>query len=333
MATGPDTLYYGRHLIPGLIAYLVTLVGTKALMPRLMRNGMVGEDVHKPGRPLVPEMGGIAIFAGIVSGIVAAIALGTFGEPGFVRVEFVTGALATIAVVAVIGIADDIIEVRQRAKTLLPAFAALPLIAILANVHLIFIPGIGDVDIGLLYPLLVVPLAVTGASNACNMLAGWNGLEAGMGVILLGSLGLFGALAHNTTIIAIALPGAAACLAFLAFNWHPARVFPGDVGTLTIGGTFAAAVLIGQVELLGLILMVPFIMDFAMKMLRRLPKSFAQVQGEKLVVPHGQAPVGMGQLVLHLTGGLTERNLVIALLAIEGVFALLGLGLIWAMLR
>ena len=49
----------------GLLSFLVTLVLTKLLIPRLKRAGIAGEDENKKGRPKIPEMGGIAIVAGL----------------------------------------------------------------------------------------------------------------------------------------------------------------------------------------------------------------------------------------------------------------------------
>ncbi len=319
------------YILPGFAAYLVTSVGAHLLIPRLIRSGIVGQDVHKPDRREVAEMGGIAIFAGIVAGISTAIAISTFGDPAdfgrlyFVRIPLVTAAFATIGIIAVIGIADDMVTMRQRTKALLPAFASLPLVAIAAGDPFVFIPGWGVADIGYAYPLVVVPLAVTGAANATNMLAGWNGLEAGLGATMFGTLSIYGAANENTTLLAISIPCLLACVAFISFNWHPARLFPGDVGTFTIGGAFAACVIVGNVEFLGLFLMVPFVIDFAMKARHRFPKTFAEVDGEKLVCPRGEPPKGLGQLFLHIGGGMSEPALVRSLVAFEAVFGALGL--------
>lgn len=320
-------LHAAYVLAPAVLAFLVTAIGTKALIPRLLRSKIVGQDVHKPGRPKVAEMGGISIFAGIVAGMSTGLAAATFADAFLLRHWLITGTLATVGTVAVIGIADDIITIRQRTKAMLPVFAALPLIAMGAGDPWIFVPGIGEIFFGWFYPLLVIPLAITGAANAHNMLGGWNGIEAGHGVILFGALSIYGAVNANVTLLTISLSGLGACLAFLAFNWFPARVFPGDVGCLTIGGTFGAAVVVGDAEFLGLVLMVPFILDFVMKARHGFPKTFAELRGSELVCPAGKPPKGLGQLVLSVTGGMKESDLVISLLAFEAFWAFIGLWL------
>ncbi len=64
---------------------------------------------------------------------------------------------------------------------------------------------LGTLDTGLLYPLLIIPIGMIGASNAFNMLAGYNGLEAGMGIVILSTLGLIAYNTGNTVAVVIAV--------------------------------------------------------------------------------------------------------------------------------
>lgn len=71
-------------------------------------------------------------------------------------------------------------------------------------------------------------------ANAVNMLAGFNGLEAGMGLVAVGSLAVIAYLIGETTAFILSIIMLGALLATLYFNWFPAKVLIGDVGTLTI---------------------------------------------------------------------------------------------------
>ncbi|MFH1685157.1 MAG: hypothetical protein ABH983_02520, partial [Candidatus Micrarchaeota archaeon] len=62
----------------GIIALLVTLILTKALIPRLKQAGITGKDENKENAPVIPEMGGIAIIAGISAGVLLAIFFNSF---------------------------------------------------------------------------------------------------------------------------------------------------------------------------------------------------------------------------------------------------------------
>ncbi|MDP2718142.1 MAG: hypothetical protein Q8P02_05335, partial [Candidatus Micrarchaeota archaeon] len=87
--------------------------------------------------------------------------------------------------------------------------------------------------------------------------AGYNGLEAGIGAVASFFLMVIAWQAHATAALVVLAALFGACLAFLFFNWHPAKVFPADIGTLVIGGALAVAVILGNMEKYGVILLIP----------------------------------------------------------------------------
>ncbi|MDW8031890.1 MAG: hypothetical protein RMJ29_08795, partial [Candidatus Bipolaricaulota bacterium] len=97
-------------------------------------------------------------------------------------------------------------------------------------------------------------------------------------------------------------------------------------GTLTIGTVIAAAVIVGNFEWAGVMVIIPHMLDFVLKARKRFPSSgwWGEYRDGKLYCPaHG--PVGLAQLILKLAGGLHERTLVLILIGLE---ALCGLGAI-----
>ncbi len=87
-----------------------------------------------------------------------------------------------------------------------------------------------------------------GATNAFNMLVGYNGLEAGMGVIILAALGIISYSNGNTMATLIIVITISSLLAFLHYNKYPARVFPGDTLTYPIGAIVAIVAIVGNME-------------------------------------------------------------------------------------
>lgn len=310
------------------VAALVSAGTAWALLPLLRAAGMVGRDMNKPDRPEVPEMGGLALVAGFAAGVLLGVALEAF-IPSLLPVEFTAllAVLGTVLLTTLIGVVDDLLGMRQWVKAVLPVAASLPLVAIRAGQVTMTIPFLGQVDFGLLYPLVLVPLGVTGAANAANMLAGFNGLELGMGLVAMGSLAGIAGIRGETTALALLIAGIGASLGLLPFNRYPARVFVGDVGTLSIGAVLAAACIVGDMELAGLVVILPYGADFLLKAAHGFPsRGWWGELGEdgKLRCPaHG--PVSVPQLVMKLTGGISERALVVVLIGIE---ALCGLGAI-----
>jgi UDP-N-acetylglucosamine--dolichyl-phosphate N-acetylglucosaminephosphotransferase len=308
------------------VSFAFTYLGTPHLIPKLKVAKIMGQDMSKSGKPKVPEMGGLAIVGGFVVGVLLAIALTTFSlleEP--VNLAYILAGLSTILIMALIGIIDDLFIMRQRTKALLPVFAALPLVAVKAGVTTMTLPLLGPTDFGILYVLVLIPVAITGAANATNMLAGFNGLEAGLGLVMTGTVGVVSYLTGSVeaTVLSFAMFGA--LLAFIRYNWCPAKILIGDIGTLCIGASIATIVILGNIEKVGIILIAPFVFELVLKARSRFEaESWCEFKNNLLVCPSKHEVYGLGRLVMYLSGGIRERNLVLTLITFELVFAVLA---------
>jgi UDP-N-acetylglucosamine--dolichyl-phosphate N-acetylglucosaminephosphotransferase len=302
-----------------LISFLASFVLFPAMIIRLKKAGIVGKNMNSKTKEEVAEMGGLVMVVGFGVGIFTVIAVKTFFNI-FPSVDLISilVALSTILIVVLIGIFDDLVSMPQQIKAFMPLFAALPLIVIKEGSTFMRIPFWGNVNFGLLYTLVLIPLEVTIAANAVNMLAGFNGLEVGMGLIAVGSLAIIAYLLGKITVLVILLAALGALLATLYYNWYPAKILVGDVGTLSIGAIIAAAVIMGNFEIAGAILFIPYIIDFLIKAKNHFPYSFGVYREGKLYCPES-GPVGLGQLIMKMCGGISERNLVLMLMGIEAV--------------
>ena len=302
-----------------LISFLASFVLFPVMIIRLRKAGIVGKNMNSEKQEEVAEMGGLVMVAGFGAGIFTIIATNTFFDlfPS-VNLISILIALSTILIVVLIGIFDDLVSMPQQLKAFMPLLAALPLIVIKEGSTFIRLPFWGNLNFGLLYTLVIIPLEVTIAANAVNMLAGFNGLEVGMGIIAVGSLAIIAYLLGKITVLVILLAALGALLAALYYNWYPAKILVGDVGTLSIGAIIAAVVIMGNFEIAGVILLIPYVIDFLIKAKNRFPYSFGVYRGGKLYCPEG-GPVGLGQLIMKLCGGISERNLVLVLMGIEAV--------------
>ncbi len=231
--------------LPPLIGLTLTFLLTPYIASEMERAGIVGRDIHKPHQPEVPEMGGLALVLGI--GIASAF---IHTLPGWV--------LSVFLLYGVVGIIDDLTSLRQLHKVILSLLVSLPLLTMKVT-PIISLPGF-TLNLGLLYPLFAL-LFVTGSANLVNMLAGFNGLEAGTSGIAL----LFLALVTEGPARILALTGSGAAFGFLLWNRYPAKVFPGDTGTLSLGALIGIVAIIGKVEFYGAILLLPHFLDFIIK--------------------------------------------------------------------
>ncbi|MFH1056567.1 MAG: hypothetical protein V1717_02095 [Candidatus Micrarchaeota archaeon] len=240
-----------------VFSFAVTLFSTPVLIASATRKKLFGTDDNKPGRPHVAYSGGFSLFGGIAAGILAAVLYLVFLQNNLKENNLLLASLASITLLALIGVFDDVFKLSWKTKAILPVVGAFPLVAITAGDTSMSIPLLGWVNLGWIYTFILIPLGVTGAANAVNMAAGYNGVEAGS-ISVISAFLLLIALQSNAFPSAVILAATlAASLAFLKYNWFPAKVFPGDVGTLSLGAAIAAAVIIGNMEKYGVILFLP----------------------------------------------------------------------------
>jgi len=292
---------------------LASFIATLAFLPWLIRSlrgtSAVGKDLNKPGRPLIPEMGGLAVVLGFYVGVGLLVALALDEIPG----PFYYASLVAVLGAAVVGLMDDMFRIRNRMKALLPFLMAIPLGSV---VYASGDTSILGLDVGLLI-LVAVPLGITCAANAANMLEGLNGLGAGMGVIM--SIGLV-AIAWSTGEtqgLYLVFPLLGALVAFLLFNKYPAKVFPGDSMTLFAGAAIAAAAIVAHQKTYGALLFIPMIAEFFLKVRGRF-------QGENYGSPDQQGRLhyhGRIESLAHLImtrRPMKEWQVVLVLWSLEG---------------
>ncbi|MDO8554370.1 MAG: hypothetical protein Q7S22_06175 [Candidatus Micrarchaeota archaeon] len=309
-----------------LVSFIITFIFTRLLVPRLKRFHITGKDINKPGTPEVAEMGGIAIVAGFTGGILLAVFLNTFLAFNF-NLVYVIAALITIHSVAFIGIVDDLLDVPQWVKAFLPLFAAIPLVAVSAvGSTTIFIPFIGEVNFGIIYILVLIPLAIAVSSNLTNMFGGFNGMESGLGIIIFSTLSLIAAFRNSPEMFILSISILGPLLAFFYFNKYPAKVFPGDVGNLTIGAVLATSVIIGNLESAGVFLILIYVVDFLIKAKNKFPSKnwWGDYKNGKLYPYQGKV-LGLAQLVMKVCNGISEQKLVLFFFMVEAMVAIITL--------
>jgi len=307
-------------------SFLLTFLILPPLIKALKRAGFLAKDMNKPGEVLVPEMGGIALVFGVGLTLIFLIGLKVFLNFDFqISLEKLLGALLVLISIGFIGLIDDLLVLSQKTKVILALLAGLPLGVLKMGVFQMHLPFLGQVDFGIFYPLVLVPLGVSGAANAFDMLAGFNGLETGLSLIISLFLALIALKigAFNSFLILLCLAGSSLALYF--FNRYPSKIFVGDIGTMSSGALIATAVILGNFELAGLIMFLPHFLDFFIKIRHHLPKTFGEYKEGKLYPPQNQVK-GLGQLIMKLFGGISEKNLVRVTFLIEilcGIFALI----------
>lgn len=331
-------------LISVVASFITTFILTPRAMQFLRGAGIVAVDLHKRSRPILPASGGICVSSGVLMGILLYSGLQTFfssylstTQESSVRL---LAATSSILIVTLTGLLDDL-NVRERAvqtkdgrnvkigfpqwiKPLLTLPGAIPLIVIRAGVTRMDLPFFGMVDFGVLYPLLIVPVGFVGAANMVNMIGGFNGLEAGMGILYTFSLGVYIWLAGEKEAAVLLLTACAALLAFLKYNWYPAKILPGDSLTYLLGSLVATGVILGNMERAGVLVMFPFIFEFFMKARSKFKAScIGKLRPDgRLDPPYGRKLYSWTHILMNLHC-LKEIDVTICLILIQSFFAIL----------
>jgi UDP-N-acetylmuramyl pentapeptide phosphotransferase/UDP-N-acetylglucosamine-1-phosphate transferase len=242
------------HFQPALAAFVVSLACLWILLSPLGRRRLLDQpnarSLHE--RP-VPRSGGIAIAAGVA----ASATMSTVVAPHGVGVTLgIAGALAAIS------LADDIFT--------------LPTMLRLAA-HLAAAGAVVSLVIGVADPvqLVVLVLAVAWYANLYNFMDGSDGLAGGMAVFGFGAYAWAAHQSGHAALAALSASVAAACGAFLLVNFHPARLFMGDVGSVPAGFLAGALGVLGWRDgvwplWFPVLVFAPFACDATLTLVKRL---------------------------------------------------------------
>jgi UDP-N-acetylglucosamine--dolichyl-phosphate N-acetylglucosaminephosphotransferase len=317
-------------MLAELAVFAVGLTASVATMPLVMKKmtekGIGGPDVHKKDRPFVPEMGGLAVLAGTTVSVVAMVLL--LPEVLSVAASF----LGSTLIAGLIGALDDFKSLNAKVKPVLTLLAGLPLLVLHTyNPMGLVFPFIGQTRMTIIYPFLIpVILAVT--SNAVNMMDPFNGTMSGACTIITIIMLLSALLLGRSEALILCLCLLGPLLAFFYFNKFPSKVFSGDVGSLSIGAALGAIAIIGRLEVVAVVALMPQIMNafYGLSSMGRLyerrevsrPVAILE-DGRITATKDPKAPITLARMVLA-RGPLREdeaARIFFILAAISGVLA------------
>ncbi|HEX3791286.1 MAG TPA: MraY family glycosyltransferase [Pseudonocardiaceae bacterium] len=336
----PAGLPVREYVLVCLTAAAVTYLLTGLIRLFAFRAGAVANprarDVHLVP---MPRMGGLAMYGGVVGGMLLAHQLPVLRRAFEYSLDPVAVLLGG-GLIVLVGALDDRFELDSLTKLAGQTTSAGLLVLLGLQWVVFWVPwggqngGMGSVLVldqnegGLLSVLLVVTMV-----NAMNFVDGLDGLAAGIGLIAATatcafSLGLLNASDGNVLNYPPALIGATlagACLGFLPHNFQPARIFMGDSGSMLIGLMLAAAstsasgkisfsqigakdalALLSPLLVVAAVLFVPML-DLLLAIGRRLPKGLSLAHADKMHLHHRMLEIGHSQrravLLIYLWAG------------------------------
>lgn len=321
-------------LIPILASFLITLFMTPLWISKAKQIGLIWADMNKIAAEKVAGSGGVGVIVGFVISIMIYIAYRTF----YLQTNlFLIEILAILVVVLssfIVGFIDDLLGwqhggLSKTSRLILIAFSAIPLVVINAGDSTFSFPFLGVINAGWLYPLIIIPIGIIGATTTFNFLAGFNGLEAGQGILILSALSAVSYSMGNAWLSVILICLAVSLLAFILFNFYPAKVFPGDALTYPVGALIATAAILGNFEKIAVFFFIPYIIEVILKVRGKLVKqSFGLPQKDGTLMLRYPKIYGLEHLAIHLLNksGIkaTEKKVVYLIWIFQLLIILIG---------
>lgn len=316
-------------VIVGLIALAVTMASIPPTVYIARSRGLLDRPdcsrrIH--ARP-VPRLGGIPVWLGVAAGLIGWIAVARQSGSAIQIPTWASGAIAGLAIMIGTGLVDDIRDVRPRTKLMAQVIAAIVVVAAGFRIDAITVSAGSSLSLGWLGAPITV-LWIVAVTNAMNLIDGLDGLAGGITVVTVGALMVSAVLGDSLVVMPVLAALMGGMLGFLRYNRSPARIFLGDVGSLSIGFALSLLSIAGArqggeagpvgIVVASLVLAFP-VLDTAIAMLRRWLRA----------VPLSGAD---GRHVHHqLVGlGLTHRRASALICLFAAGMALLGLTITYA---
>lgn len=298
------------------VGFLITPIIISILRKAKIGDAPGGRKIHKK---FTPSMGGI----GFVTATFITLAIWGWQFP-LPDIRFLLGA---IALMFIVGLRDDMVELKAKHK-LAGQLVAVILVVVAGDIRIKDFHGfLGVYEIPLLISYgfsFFVLLALTNAFNLIDGLDGLAGTIASISLALLGSWFYVQGL-ESYAVLSFSLLGG--IFAFMVFNWHPAKIFMGDTGSLTLGfalGSLVVAFMENNAALpqnaflkiepaftAGIVLMIYPLYDMARVFTRRISQGKHPMTADKSHVHHFLMRMGLKHNEVALCLGFLQLSLIL----------------------
>jgi len=327
-------------LTSSIVSALITYFSTPIIARYMKARGHIGIDVHKPEKNEIPTSCGLSIILGLTIGCLIVY----MGGSNVLKIKVLTFLLPVI-INAIIGFIDDLKVLSGRVKMLATVISIIPIIYFSLRFPKIIILGrpeipiLGRLRLTIIYWLLL-PLAIAGPANAVNMLEVLNGvmpITCSIATLCLLVSAIMLQRLEGILLSAILL---ATLVAYLPYNKYPAKVFSGDVGSLSVGAAIGAIAVISRLEIIAMAALSPHIMNAfyvvafvkGFKEHRKIPRPTRVLRDGTIIDSKDpKAPITLVRMIAGSEGA-KEVDIVVSLTIMELISALVGIFLAFLMM-
>jgi len=239
-------------VVTSIVAFFSVYFVTPFLIKALEKRNLTVKDYNREGGAQVARLGGIPIIIGVITSMLTLYA--------FIPTSEILAILITTLLAFVVGIIDDRRVMGGWFKPIALALCTTPILLLgTFDTNLAF-PLFGEVKIPILYfGLAVIMIPITG--NTINSIDVLNGVASGFTAIASFALSVALIILQNYEIALASLALGLLATAFYKYHKFPSRIFPGDSGALVFGAMYGAIAIVGQVEVIAAIAILPAIIN------------------------------------------------------------------------
>lgn len=243
-------------ILPAVISCIIAFFSVYVMMPPLIKylgkKNLAVRDIHKKGEVMVVRPGGPALIVGVIASEIVLY--------GFLQLNEILAIIITTSIAFLIGYIDDRKVMGGWFKPIGLVIAALPIIFLGVYDSNLAFPLFGEVQIPILYlAIIIFMIVITG--NTINSIDVANGIASGFMVIASFTLSCALFILENYEIAIVSLPLAFISLAFYKYHKIPSKIFPGDSGALTLGAMYGAIAIVGEVEVVAAVALLPAVLN------------------------------------------------------------------------
>ena len=301
-----------KDLIMALIALFLSLLLVPGVGKLAIRIGAVDKpNARKVHTHIMPRMGGLAIYTSFV--VVLFLSHSVTKE--------LLGLFLGGTVLVIVGIIDDMKDIPAKVKLCGQILAACIVVAF--GVRVDFMTNIfhGDIFSLSIFSIPVTIIWIVAIINAVNLIDGLDGLAAGISIIAAATMAISGYASGQLLMASMAMILIGATLGFLRYNFHPAKIFMGDTGSMFLGYNLAVFAVLGVTKSFTALSLVTPILVLAIPILDTLFAIIRRKMNHKPIFKPDKHH-------LHhclLNYGFSHRDTVLIIYAVSAVLALCGL--------
>jgi len=310
-------------LLVFLYSAFATWVAVEYSIVKLKKYKYTVPDRHKYGKPEVPSLGGIPIFIGIIISLALIQLLKGEEHIGNLFIFYFI-----VTIYTMYGVLDDLFHFQRRYDKIIAMLVlSLPIGSLISHDYVsifgyhLFLDGF--------LPYLIAPLFIMIVANLINIHSAFNGLSAGLALILFITVGIKSYMLYGLDNLLYLLPVLGATVAFFPFNFFPAKILDGNSGTFLWGSALGAFLVINKLEFFGIIILIPHIISFLLDtwviLIKKVPDiEFPEPRKDGIFKPHPSMRFKSVKNLVSNFGNLTEKQITMICWGITAMFCFVG---------